>query len=381
MRKTRAVMAALLVAGVVGWAVYWRTSGTEAAAETKSSPTAPAAVQITAGVAESRDMPIYVSGLGTVQGYNTVTVQSRVDGQIKKVDFKEGQEVKTGDLLFEIDARPFQAALAQATATKQKDEAQLVSALADLKRDQELVAHSFQTKQAYDQQKALVGEVQGSIGADQAQIAAAQLNVEYANIRSPIDGRTGARLVDVGNLVHSTANTALVTITQLKPIFVSFTVPQSEFETIRASQDKSAIEAEAIAQSTQKPLATGQVTLIDNQIDQATGTLHLKAVFANDNEALWPGQFVEARLVVGTLKNAVVVPTRAVQEGPNGDYLFVIKPDMTVAIQTVHVAQTEQGLDVIDKGLTAGTRIVVDGQYRLEQGTKVAIQTAAAAKG
>ncbi len=372
MHKTRAVMAVLLIAIVIGWAVYWHQSGMAASAQTR--PEATPAVQVTAGVAETRAMPVYVRGLGTVQAYNTVTVKSRVDGQIMKVDFKEGQEVKAGDLLFEIDPRPYQAALAQATANKQKDEAQLVSALADLKRDAELVSHSFQTQQAYDQQKALVGETQGAIAADQAQIQAAQLNVEYASIRSPIDGRTGARNVDIGNLVHATDNTVLVTITQLRPIFVSLTVPQSDFDTIRTSQDKSPIVAEAYSQSGQKELATGKLTLIDNQIDQATGTLHLKAAFANTNEALWPGEFIDTRLVVGTLQNAVVVPARAVQEGPNGDYLFVIKPDMTVAIRTVHVAETEHDLDVIDKGLAAGEKIVVDGQYRLEQGTKVAIQ-------
>ena len=333
----------------------------------ESSPPVP----VTIGTATARDMPVYVDGIGSVQAYNTVTVKSRVDGQIVKVDFTEGQEVKAGDLLFEIDPRPYQAALAQATANKEKDEAQLTSAVADLKRDEALLKNDFQTRQAYDQQKALVGQIQASIAGDAAQITTAQLNLNYAQIRSPIDGRTGARLVDVGNLVHATDNTGLVTITQLRPIFVSFTAPQRDFETIRESQTRAAIPTEAWTSDNTTKLADGSVTLIDNQIDQATGTIHLKAQFANQQERLWPGEFVNLRFVVNTLKNAVTVPARAIQQGPNGAYLFVVKPDSTVAIRQVHVALTNDDVSVIDKGLAAGERIVVDGQYRLDQGTKV----------
>jgi multidrug efflux system membrane fusion protein len=298
-----------------------------------------------------------------------------------KVDFTEGQEVKAGDLLFEIDPRPFQAALAQATANKQKDEAQLVSATADLDRTTQLLRKEFQTRQTFDQQKAQVGQLQASIKADQAQIDAAQLNLDYASIRSPIDGRTGARLVDVGNIVHAVDNTGLVTITQLRPIFVSFTVPQQQLDTIRERQSAGPLEARALTQDDQKQLAVGKLTLIDNQVDQATGTLHMKAQFDNTDAALWPGEFVNVRLVVSIEKNAVTVPARAVQQGPNGSYLFAIKPDDTVEMRIVEVSQTDQGLAVIKKGLQAGERIVVDGQFRLDQGTKVAIQPAASSGG
>ena len=362
----------LLVAAGAGRAFYSRVVEKRASAQTTA---APPPVPVTAGKVEARDMPVYVRGLGSVQAFNNVIIRSRVDGQIVKVAFTEGQEVKAGDLLFEIDPRPYQAALAQAQANKQRDEAQLVSATADLKRDTELLGRGFQTQQAYDQQKALVGQITGSIAADQAQIEAAQLNLGYCDIHAPINGRLGARLVDIGNLVHAADNTGLVTITQLRPIFVSFTVPQGDFETIRESMKAGPVTAEALAQKDNHLLATGRLTLIDNQIDQATGTLHLKATFDNQDEVLWPGEFVNMRLVVGTLKNAAVVPDRAVEQGPNGSYVFVIKPDMTVAMQTVGVGESEEGLAVITKGLTAGERIVVDGQYRLQPGSKVTAQS------
>jgi len=256
-----------------------------------------------------------------------------------------------------------------------------VSATADLDRTTQLLRKEFQTRQTFDQQKAQVGQLQASIKADQAQIDAAQLNLDYASIRSPIDGRTGARLVDAGNIVHAVDNTGLVSLTQLRPIFVSFTVPQQQLDTIREGQSAGALEVRALTQDDQKQLATGTLTLIDNQVDQATGTLHMKAQFDNTDAALWPGQFVNVRLVVSIEKDAVTVPARAVQQGPNGSYLFVIKPDDTVEMRIVEVSQTGQGLAVIKKGLQAGERIVVDGQFRLDQGTKVAVQPAASSGG
>ncbi|HUN52723.1 MAG TPA: efflux RND transporter periplasmic adaptor subunit [Candidatus Sulfotelmatobacter sp.] len=376
MRKAIVVLVLLAVGGGAAWVAYRHESTRAAVPKGEASRPLP----VTDGVAETRDMPVYVRGIGTVQAYNMVTIKSRVDGQIMKVDFTEGQEVKAGDLLFEIDPRPFQAAVAQAAANKQKDEAQLVSATADLKRDADLLPRGFQTAQAYDQQKALVGQIQASIKADQAAIDTANLNLQYADIRSPINGRTGALLVDVGNLVHATDNTGLVTITQLRPIFVSFTVPQDQFDRIRQSQSRGQIVADAMSDDDTRQLAAGKLTLIDNQIDQSTGTLHLKATFDNQNETLWPGEFVDMRLVVAIDKNAVTVPARSVEEGPNGNYLFVIKPDMTVEMRPVQVAQVEQGLAVISKGLAAGERIVVDGQYALEQGKKVAPRAATAVR-
>jgi membrane fusion protein, multidrug efflux system len=375
MRRAIIATGIFIIVALVGWTAYSYIGGTRAA---PSGAAATPAVPVTPGVAETRDMPVYVRGIGAVQAYNTVTIKSRVDGQIVKVDFTEGQEVKTGDPLFEIDPRPFQAALAQAMAAKEKDHAQLTSAQADLQRYAQLVVPGFQTRQSFDQQKALVAQLQAALKSDQAQIDNAQLNLLYANIRSPIDGRTGARLVDIGNLVHATDNTGLVSIMQIKPIFVTFTVPQNQFDRIRKSAAAGPVEVQALSADDQTRLAAGTLSLIDNQIDPATGTIRLKGTFDNADQALWPGAFVNTRLVVGVDKNAVTVPARALQRGPDGQYLFVIRPDMTVELRNVEVAQVEDGVAAIAKGLSPREQIVVDGQYRLDQGSKVATQAATA---
>ena len=371
MNRATVAIGAVVVAAALGWGAYSYTGGGHAAPSAPTSPPVP----VTPGTAEARDMPVYVRGIGTVQAFNTVAVKSRVDGQIVKVDFTEGQEVKTGDPLFEIDPRPFQAALAQAKAAKEKDQAQLTSAEADLKRYSQLVGPGYQTRQSFDQQKGLVGQLTAALKADQAAIDNANLNLTYATIRSPIDGRLGARLVDIGNLVHAADNTSLVSITQLKPIFVTFTVPQNQLERIRKSAAAGPVEVQAVSADDQTQLAAGKLTLIDNQVDPATGTIRLKGTFDNADEALWPGEFVNTRLVVGVDKNAVTIAARALQRGPTGEYLFVIKPDMTVEIRNVAVAEVENGIAAIGKGLTAGEQVVVDGQYRLDQGSKVNPQT------
>ncbi len=360
---------ALALLGSLGWGIYEYTSSTRAATENR--PSAAPTVPVTVGSAETRDVALYVRGIGAVQAYNTVTVKSRVDGQIMAVNFTEGQEVKAGDPLFEIDPRPFQAALQQAAANKQKDEAQLVSAQADLQRYTELVGHGYQTRQIFDQQKAQVAQLQASIKADQAQIDAARLNLQYADIRSPIAGRTGARLVDIGNLVRATDNTGLVSITQLRPIFVTFTLPQDQLGRVRDSAKAGDVEVQAFSENDRERIASGKLTLIDNSIDAATGTIRLKATFANADEALWPGAFVNVRVVVGVKRNAVTVPARAIQQGPKGPYLFVVKPDKTVEMREVQIVQIDQGVAALEKGLAAGETIVLDGQYRLEPGSKV----------
>jgi multidrug efflux system membrane fusion protein len=369
---------------MTGWALRDRSHG-QAAAQSRSVSEA-TGVPVAAATATARDMPVYVRGLGTVQAYNSVTVKSRVDGAIVKVDFTEGQEVKAGDLLFEIDPRPYQAALAQAQANLARDQAQLANAQRNASRDKPLVGKEFISRQQFDSDSTNADALAGTVAADKAAVEAAQLNLDYTQLRSPIDGRTGARQMDIGNLVHASDNTALVTITQLKPIFVSFAAPQNQLDAIRQAQIKGSVPAEAWSQGEQRQIAKGTLTLIDNQIDAATGTIHLKASFANPDEALWPGEFVDMRLQVDTLKNAVTVPGRSIQAGPNGSYLFVIKPDNTVEQRTVTVAETEDDLAVIAKGVSAGEQIVVDGQYRLQQGTKVSIlppqsQPAPTAKG
>jgi len=356
----------LIVCAVVAWR-YAPLGGSSA----KGQP--PPLIPVTAATAEARNVPVYVQGLGSVQAFNTVAVKTRVDGQITKVFFREGQEVKAGDSLFQIDPRPYENALQQAQATKEKDEAQLQSAQLDLERAAKLLTPGFGTRQTYDQQKATVGQLQASLKADEAQIANAQLNLDYALVRAPIDGRTGARQVDIGNLVQTAQNANLVTITQMRPVFVSFTVPATRLDDIRHNQAKQPLKVIAYEQDDKTELAQGELTLIDNQVDVATGTIHLKAQFDNADEPLWPGEFVSARIVLATREDAVTVPEQAVMQGPNGSYVYVLKDDDTAQRRAVEIAATQEGVAVVSRGLTAGERIVLEGQYRLTDGAKAKV--------
>lgn len=372
MRATTLIgLASLMAAGVAAWYV----AGNNPFANPQARTTSPRTIPVTDGKAELRDVPVYVSGIGTVQAYNTVSVRSRVDGQITKVLFKEGQEIKAGDPLFQIDPRPFQAALDQAVATKQKDEAQLKGAELDLERYRQLVGQGFQTRQSFEEQEATVGQLKGMIKADQAQIESAQLNLGYALVRAPIDGRTGQRRVDVGNFIQASQMTNLVTLTQLKPIFVSFTLPQDVLDEIRQNQSKAPLVVQAVGSDDKSVLATGTLTLIDNQVDVATGTIHLKASFANADERLWPGEFVSARVTLAVLANVVTVPAQTVMRGENGTYVYVIKPDDTVTRRDVKLGVTQDNLAVIESGLRADDHLVVEGQYRLSEGAKVRYST------
>jgi membrane fusion protein, multidrug efflux system len=367
----RAIGAAVVLLVAAAVVIWWHGFGSEA--PVASAQTTAPAVPITAGTVVAKDVPVFLNGIGTVQAYNMVTVKSRVDGQIVKVDFKEGQEIKDGDPLFQIDPRPFQAALEQAQAAKQKDEAQLAGAKLDLERYSKLLGTGYQTRQSYDNQTAVVAQEQAAIKGDQAQIDNAQLNLGYADIRAPINGRLGARLVDKGNLVHANDNTALVTITELKPIFVSFTLPQDTLDELRQEQQKSPLAVHAYNGDGSKLLSEGKLTLIDNSIDQTTGTIHLKARFDNLDERLWPGEFVSLRVILKVLPKVATVPSQTVQEGPSGHYVYVIKPDDTVERRAAEVASVQDGIAVITKGLTPGERVVVEGQYRLTQGARVKI--------
>jgi multidrug efflux system membrane fusion protein len=350
--------------GLGGWYLIHHFTANKA-------PPPQAVIPVTPGTVTVKDVPVYVRGLGTVQAYNTVTIKSRVDGQITKVLFNEGQEVKEGDPLFQIDPRPYQAALEQAQANLQKDQSQLQGAQRDLARYGKLVEPGYQTRQSYEDQQATVGQVTGSTKADQALIDSSQLNLDYANIRSPITGRTGARLVDIGNYVQASAATNLVTVTQMKPIYVTFTVPQDNLDQIKQNQAQGQLTVVAYAADDKTMLAQGKLTLINNQVDTTTGTIQMKATFDNDDERLWPGEFINARLIVAVKKNALTVPAQTVMQGPNGAYAYTIKPDKTVERQQVDVALTQDGEAVIDKGLTATDSVVVDGQYRLTKGSKV----------
>jgi multidrug efflux system membrane fusion protein len=376
----RRAIGAVLVLSLAAIVAIWRLSpGTEV--PVAAAQTAAPGVPVTAGTVAAQDVPVFLNGIGTVQAYNMVAIKSRVDGQIVKVDFKEGQDVKEGEPLLQIDPRPFQAALEQAQANKQKDEAQLVGAQLDLDRYEKLIGSGWQTRQSYDQQKATVGQLQASIKGDEAQINTAKLNLSYSDIRSPIDGRLGAKLVDKGNLVHANDNAPLVTITEVKPIFVSFTLPQETLDDVRENHKGSPLVVYAYSGDGKKQLAEGKLTLIDNSIDQSTGTVHLKARFDNDDERLWPGQFVSLRVVLSTRREVATVPAQTVQNGPNGYYAYVIKPDDTVERRAVDIASIQDGIAVVTKGLSPGERIVVDGQYRLTEGVRVkptAPQTGAA---
>jgi len=366
-RSIRYVAIVGVIALLAGGYIYQHRQNAQRTGAEAPSP----AIPVTVGIATTRDVPTFQRAVGTVQAYNTVTVSSRVDGQIVGVGFTEGQDVKPGDLLFEIDPGPFKAALAQATAMLHKDAAQLVSAQADLQRYAALVPEGFQTRQIYDQQTAQVGQLRASIEADQAQIDTALLNLGYASIRSPIGGRTGARLVDLGNMVRAASGNGLVTIAQLHPIFVNFTVPQQVLGMVRQNQTILPLRVLAYSQDDRDKLGEGTLTLIDNQIDPTTGTVHLKATFPNDDEALWPGEFVTAHLVLAVAKAAVTVPAQAIQQGPNGHYLYVVRADDTVQLRPVDAVTTEGGTAVVGKGLAAGERIVVEGQYRLADGSRV----------
>jgi multidrug efflux system membrane fusion protein len=333
-------------------------------------------VPVVAGKVEEKDTPIYLDGLGTVQAFNTVTVHSRVDGELQQVLFTEGQDVKTGDLLAVIDPRPFQAALDQAVAKKAQDEAQLANAKVTLARNTDLLKKKVIDQQDFDTSKYQGDQFQAAVQADQAAIEAAKTQLDYTQIKSPIDGRTGVRLVDVGNIVHAADQTGIVVITQMHPISVVFTLPEQNLqELLNRGGANGGLKVFALDRGNTKTLDEGALAVVDNEIDQTTGTLKLKATFPNDKLQLWPGKFVNARLILTTRKDATVVPSSVVQRGPQGTYAYVIKTDKTVEMRPIKVAQTEANVALIDSGLKAGEQVVVDGQYKLQPGAHVELTT------
>jgi len=336
-------------------------------------------VAVITAVPEAQDVPLIVRGIGTVQAYNMAVIKTRVDGAIVKVSFTEGQDVKAGDPLFQIDPRPFQAALEQAQASKQRNEAQLVSAELDLYRDRTLSKEGYQSRQSFDEQTAVVRALKGLIAADTAAITNATLNLDYADIRAPFDGRTGTRLVDIGNLVQAAQATSLVSITQVKPIFVTFTVPQNVNDQVRERQAAAPLAAIALGDDPKLVLARGEVSVIDNQIDTTTGTLRLKATFPNADQKLWPGQFVNVRLVLAERKGVTTVPQRTVMQGPGGYFAYVVKPDGTAERRTLELGGTQDGIAVILHGIAPGETVAVEGQYRLTDGARVQMDPSSAA--
>jgi multidrug efflux system membrane fusion protein len=329
-------------------------------------------VSVLAGTVTTQDVPIYLDGLGTVQAFNTVTVRARVDGQVQRILFQEGREVHSGDLLAQIDPAPLQAQLDQTLAKKAEDAAQLAVARLNLARNADLLASKILAQQDYDTQKALVEQLQATVQADQAAIDNAQVQLNYTRITAPMDGRVGIRLIDQGNMIHANDSNGIVVITQLQPISVLFTLPEQELGEIQKhAQAGEALTVLAVDRNNRTPLSYGKLAVVDNQIDSTTGTIRLKATFPNTDLRLWPGQFVNARLRLTTRKGGLLVPAQVIQRGPEGPYAFVIKQDDTVDVRPVKVALIEDGQALIDEGLTPGERVVVDGQNKLQRGSRV----------
>jgi multidrug efflux system membrane fusion protein len=338
------------------------------------------AVAVDTAQASRTDVPIYLQGLGTVQAFYTVTVTARVDGELQRVAFTEGQTVHKGDLLAQIDPRPNQAAFDQAVATKVKDEAQLGNAKRDFERYAKLQPQDLASKQTVDTQRALVDQLAAQLKVDQAIIDNARTQLEYTRIASPITGRTGIRLVDPGNIVHGANSTGIVVVTQVQPISVVFTLPEEELGAVAQALAAGRVRVTTISRDGGATLDEGTLILIDNQIDQATGSVRLKATFDNAHNSLWPGQYVDARVLVRTERNALTIPNAAVQLGPNGPFTYVVKADSSVEVRPLRVAEGGGGLTLIREGLAPGERVVTSNQYRLQPGARVRIAAAAERK-
>src|SRR4051812_19379141 len=359
-----ALLAAALLAagGHVAWRPHLAPHRTEQAASPQKSrggpPSAPVPVKI--ATVEKADFPVYLTGLGNVQGFNTVVVRTRVDGQINRIAFTEGQFVKQGDVLAEIDPRPFQAAFDQANAKKAQDQANLANAQLDLQRYTRL--GEFATKQQTDTQRSTVQQLTAQIEADEAAISNAKTQLDYTTVRAPIAGVTGFRQVDQGNIVNAATQTGIVTIAQIEPIAVILTAPEEQLSQIKAALAVAPPKVIALSTDGKKVLSTGELALINNQVDTTSGTIRLKATFDNKDHALWPGQAVSTRLLVNTLKDATVVPDDAVQHGTDGLYAFTVNQDNKAEFHKITVTKSGDGRSVIDEGLTPGMQVITAGQ-------------------
>jgi membrane fusion protein, multidrug efflux system len=331
----------------------------------------PPAVPVDVGTAEARDVPVYAEGLGTVQAFYTVQVTARVDGEVDKIGFTEGQDVRKGALLAQIDPRPFQAALGVAMATRDKDKAQLANAQLDMQRYQLLAPEDLASKQTVDTQKALIAQLGAQIKGDEAAIDNARTQLDYTTIRSPIDGRTGIRLVDPGNIVRAASATGIVVVTQIEPITVIFSLPEEQFREVSDALHRGAVEAVALTRDRSTELDRGTLELIDNQIDQTTGTLRLKAVMPNKQRHLWPGQFVTMEVLTSIQHQALTIPSEALERGPDGLYAYLIGPDSRVTVAPITAGVTDKGRVVVQKGLKAGDRVVTSNQYRVQPGSLI----------
>ena len=361
--------AVLAAAGYYGWQ---RLHGENQAAS--AQPPARPAVRVSIAPVQKADFPVFLTGLGTVQGFNTVVVRTRVDGQIDKVAFKEGQLVNQGDLLVEIDPRPYQAALDQAKAKKAQDEANLANANLDLQRYTKL--GEFATRQQTDTQRSTVAQLTAQLAADDANIFNAQTQLDYTQVKAPISGVAGLRQVDIGNIVNAATQTGVVTIAQIEPIAVIFTAPEEQLPNINETQSVQPLEVIALTTDGKKTLSEGKLAVINNQVDTTSGTIRLKAVFDNKNHALWPGQSVSTRLLVKTLKDATVVPDEAIQHGTSGLYAYAVAKDNKAELRKVKVSQSIDGRSVVDEGLSPGEQVITAGVYKVQSGTLVSTAVA-----
>ena len=364
-------IAALVAAGYFGWQrSHANDAGRVENAQRSATSAQAAAVPVTIAPVVKTDFPVYLSGLGTVQGFNTVLVRTRVDGQIDQVAFKEGQQVKQGDVLIQIDPRPFQAALDQAKAKKAQDQANLANANLDLQRFTTL--GEFATRQQTDTQRSTVAQLTAQLAADDAAISNAQTQFDYTTVRAPISGVAGLRQIDVGNIVNAATQTGIVTIAQIEPIAVIFTAPEDQLPYVNEAQSAAPLKTIALTTDGKKPLSEGVLSVVNNQVDTTSGTIRLKAVFDNKNHALWPGQSVSTRLLITTLKDVTVVPDDAVQHGVDGLYAFAVGADNKAELRKISVSKSIDGRSVVDQGLSPGERVIVSGQYKVQPGSPVA---------
>ena len=368
------VLIAILLFGAY-WAMRSLAQNQQRSENRSAAKSGPPSVPVTAEVAKKGDIPIYLNGLGTVTGFNTVTVKTRVDGQLINVAFQEGQLVKKGDRLAEIDPRPFEVQLEQAEGQLARDQAQLSNANVDLARYQTLIQQDAIPKQQLDTQLATVQQLKGAIETDQAAIDNAKLQLTYCHITAPISGRIGLRMVDAGNMVHAADPNGLVVITQVQPISIFFTIPEDSLDPVlKKLRDGDRLPVDAYDRSGASKIASGLLFTVDNQIDQTTGTIRLKAVFDNQDNALFPNQFVNVKLLTDTKKNSILVPVVAIQYGPQGSFAYVVKNDKTVEVRPVTVGTINENMAQIQKGLSAGETVVTDGVDKLRAGSKVVVQ-------
>src|SRR5215469_1552812 len=370
--KSEARVRRVLVLGILA-AVGAFLAGCSSAADSKQRAQAagPHVVSVAVAPVEKQDEPVYLSGLGSVTAFNTANIKSRVDGQIMKVNFREGQDVREGELLIQIDSRPYEVQVEQLQAQLFRDQAQLRDAKLNLERYTALIPSGSIAQQQVDTQKALVDQLDGTVRNDQAQIDAAKLNIVYCHITAPFNGRVGLRQVDPGNIVHAADTNPMLILTQLQPIAVIFTLPEDVLPRVAKQMKQGILEVDAFSRDDQTKLASGKLLTIDNQIDPTTGTAKLKAVFDNRDDRLWPNQFVNADLLVETRKNSTVVPTAAIQRGPQGTFVYAVNSDKTVQDKPVTVSLTQGDITVVTDGVGPGDTVVTDGQDKLQRGSRI----------